>query len=61
MKTLINEKRPPGRPKKDAVEYHRPGVRLDPQDRAALEKLVRVYGSEAQAVRVAIRKLAEAL
>ena len=61
MKTLINEKRPPGRPKKDAVEYHRPGVRLDQTDRALLEKLVRAYGSEAQAIRVAIRELVRAM
>lgn len=48
-----------GRPKSDPVSYHRPGVRLDQQDKALLDKLVRVYGSEAQAVRVAIRVLAE--
>jgi hypothetical protein len=43
----------------ETTKYHRPGVRLDPQDKALLDKLVRVYGSEAQAVRVAIRVLAE--
>jgi hypothetical protein len=34
-------------------------VQLDNQDRELLRSLSRVYGSEAQAIRVAIRRLAE--
>lgn len=42
----------------ETTKYHRPGVRLDAKDKALLDKLVHIYGSEAQAVRVAIRHLA---
>jgi hypothetical protein len=51
--------RGPGRPKKPREHHHRPSVRLNQHDAEILATLSRVYGSEAQAIRVAIRRLAE--
>lgn len=38
------------------TKYHRPGVRLNSRDKADLDLIADFYGSEAQAIRVAIRK-----